>query len=207
VKTTRNTAATIAAFGVGYILGTVVRDRPLRALGRTASRTLAGASTVSVSLAKVVPFRSRRHRRGDHAVIDVRPVRDVMRRVDATIGPKATVRDAAAAMERAALGEMLVVKKQRPRGLVSQRDVAAAIARGLDPRIAMVRDILRPVQCVPVSATVHDAIALMAAAGADRAAVIDDDDRIVGELSRSEASIRERFDAVVRRPSTGVRSA
>jgi CBS domain-containing protein len=207
VKTSRNTAVTIAAFGLGYILGTVVRDRPLRALGRTASRTLAGVSTVSVSLAKVVPFRSRGHRRREHAVVDVRPVGDVMRPVGTTIGPKATLRDAAAAMKRAALGEMLVVKKQRPRGVVSQRDVAAAIARGVDPRIATVRDILRPVQCVPVSATVHDAMALMAGIGVDRAAVIDDADRIVGELSRSEASIRERFEGVVRVASSGATSA
>jgi CBS domain-containing protein len=198
---------TIAAFGVGYILGAVVRDRPLRMLGRTASRTRAGVSSVSGSIAKVVPFRPRRHRRDDQDVVDVRPVGDVMRAVGTTIGPKATLREASAAMRRAGRDEMLVVKKRRPRGLVSQRDVAAAIARGLDPGIAMVRNVMRPVPWVQVSATVHDAIARMRAAGVDRAAVIDDDERIVGELSRSDRSIRERFDAVVRRAAANATSA
>jgi CBS domain-containing protein len=207
VTRTRNTTVTIAAFGVGYILGVVVRDRPLRLLGRTASRTRAGVSSVSGSIAKVVPVRPRRHRRRDHDVVDVRPVGDVMRAVGTTIGPKATLRDAAATMQRAGLDEMLVVKKQRPRGLVSRRDVAAAVARGLDPRIATVRDVLRPVQWVPVSATVDDAMARMRAAGVDRAAVIDDDERIVGELSKSDGTIRERFEAVVRRASPNATSA
>jgi CBS domain-containing protein len=79
-----------------------------------------------------------------------------------TVTPDTTIRDAAATMERADVGNLLVVENEQLRGIVTDRDIAVrAVGRGLDPSVT-VRDVQTPsTVSVSPTATVAEAVAVM----------------------------------------------
>ena len=199
----RSTTATIAALGIGYVLGTAINDRPIRAVRRTAERTRRSVSTAATRVANASPMRVPAWaRRNGHRVVDVRRVREAMSALGPTIGPKTTLRDAAAALDRAGAGEILVVKKRRPRGVVTRRALASAMGRGVDPAIAIVRDIASPVDTIGPNATVHEAIGRIRRSGADRMVVVDDEGAAIGVVSAGDASLADRVRSLVGRTAS-----
>lgn len=145
-------------FALGYAAGMKVGDRPLQAVRRAAAGARASAASASAAADRL---RSRIGGVGERT-IDVRQVREVMTAAPETVTAETTIRDAAGIMERADVGDLLVVEGEQLRGIVTDRDITVrAVARGLDP-IAEVRQVLTP-SAVSVSpmATVAEAIAVM----------------------------------------------
>ncbi len=148
----------IVGFVMGYAAGMKVGDRPVRAVRGAAVDARARAASVSAAAARM---RSRIGGVGERT-IDVRQVREVMTAAPETVTPDTTIHDAAAMMERADVGNLLVVEDEQLRGIVTDRDIAVrAVARGLAPSVA-VREVQSP-SAVSVSptATVAEAIAVM----------------------------------------------
>jgi CBS domain-containing protein len=148
----------IVGFVMGYAAGMKVGDRPVRAVRGAAVDARARAASVSTAAARM---RSRIGGFGERT-IDVRQVREVMTAAPETVTPDTTIHDAAAMMERADVGNLLVVEDEQLRGIVTDRDIAVrAVARGLAPSVA-VRVVQSP-SAVSVSptATVAEAIAVM----------------------------------------------
>jgi CBS domain-containing protein len=145
-------------FALGYAAGMKVGDRPLQAVRRAAAGARASAASASAAADRL---RSRIGGVGERT-IDVRQVREVMTAAPETVTAETTIRDAAGIMERADVGDLLVVEGEQLRGIVTDRDITVrAVARGLDPT-AEVRQVLTP-SAVSVSpmATVAEAIAVM----------------------------------------------
>jgi CBS domain-containing protein len=148
----------VVGFGLGYAAGMKVGDRPIRAARGVADEARARASSVSTAAARM---RSRITGLGERT-IDVREVREVMTAAPETVTPDTTIRDAAATMERADVGNLLVVENEQLRGIVTDRDIAVrAVGRGLDPSVR-VRDVQTPsTVSVSPTATVAEAVAVM----------------------------------------------
>lgn len=68
-------------------------------------------------------------------------VRDGMSNMALTVGPEHTLREAAALMHVRGVGSAIVIDPDQPGpGLLTERDVLAAIGRGLDPGAERVGD-------------------------------------------------------------------
>lgn len=188
MRVTKGTAVGVAAFGIGYLLGTTINDRPVRFLRRSAERTRARMNTLSVRASRLAPWT----RRDDERVVDVRRVREVMTPIEATIGPKTTLREAAALMQRSGVADLVVVKKQRVRGLVSDRDIALrAVANGLDPTGTRVSDVMtRTEVVVGADAPMDEAISLMHSTDMHRVVVVEGG-LPVGILTGSDVGLTE----------------
>jgi CBS domain-containing protein len=200
----REAAAGVVAFGLGYMVAVALTDRPGRFVRRTTARARAGVGALKATAARLTPGPIRK---GDR-VVDVRHVREVMRPVRGTVGPKMSLRDAATLMRRWGVDELVVVKKQRVRGILSARDVVErAVALGLDPSRTTIRDVLDVSDAtIAPDAPAQEAIALMRTNGMDRLAVVDASGRIVGTISRPAEDQRRRLVSAPRggaRPPTG----
>jgi CBS domain-containing protein len=187
---------TFAAFGLGYVLGASMRDRPVR-LARGATRSArAGASVAARTVTRVTPWTGSNGER----VVDVREVAEVMLPIAEKIGTKTSLGDAAAAMRRAGVTETVVVKKRRPRGIVTERDIERAIRSGADPATMRVGEVFRPVAAtVSPSATVNDAVETMRNGGGSAAIVVDDAGVPIGIVRGDRLSIRERVRSLLTR--------
>lgn len=68
-------------------------------------------------------------------------VREAMSATSLTVGPEHTLRDAARLMHERGVGSAIVLDPEQPGpGLLTERDLLAAIGRGLDPDSEPVRD-------------------------------------------------------------------
>jgi CBS domain-containing protein len=68
-------------------------------------------------------------------------VREGMSATSLTVGPGHTLREAAELMHRRGVGSAIVLDADQPGpGLLTERDVLAAIGRGLDPDVEVVGD-------------------------------------------------------------------
>jgi CBS domain-containing protein len=184
MRVSRGTAAGIAAFGIGYALGTTINDRPVRFFRRAAERTRVRVNTLSAAASRRAPW----PRRDDEPVVDVRPVREVMTPIDETVGPKTPLRDAAALMRRTGVTDVIVVKKQGVRGFVSDRDIAVrAVANGFDPMRTPIADVMtRTGVVVRADAPMAEAISLIRSNGIDRLVVVDRADRPIGLVAAAD---------------------
>jgi CBS domain-containing protein len=186
----RGTTLGAVAFGVGYLLGTVVNDRPVRFVRRSAGR----ARVRMASLGTFATGAAAWTHHNDDRVVDVREAREVMRPVRDTVGPKTSLRDAAAVMERTGSREVVVMKKQRVRGVLTDRDIAVrAVAHDMDPSRTPVRDVLgRADVWIAPTAPMAEAVSLMREAGTDRLAVVDASGRAVGIVGLDDAVSEDR---------------
>jgi len=108
---------------------------------------------------------------------------DRVRRSGIGIGADRTVREAAAIMDEAGVGALVVVDGERPVGIVTDRDlVRRALARGypFDARVDAVMTV--PVFTIDADADVHEAYGLFRAHGIRRLAVVGEAGRFVGML-------------------------
>jgi CBS domain-containing protein len=90
----------------------------------------------------------------------------------ATIGPSATLRDAVEALASDGLGLLVVVDATGVQGVISERDVIAAVAEGLELDVERVRDhCADDIVSVDEDTSVEDAARTMAGAGIRHLAV------------------------------------
>ena len=104
-----------------------------------------------------------------------RPLAVMMRPVVHTIGPDATVAEAACQMRDAKVGALLVRAEQQTVGIVSESDlVRKVLAESLAPGATPVRAVMSaPVVTIDIGATAHEASDRMAEAGIRHLAVVE----------------------------------
>ena len=129
------------------------------------------------------------------STIDVRTVREVMSAAPETVTPDTPLADAAKVMDRADIGDVLIVDgKDQLRGIVTDRDIAIrAVAEGRDPNTTTVEEIMTPtVETISSSATVREAIETMRRHDIRRLPVVDGGSPIgvvsLGDLAMSPGS-------------------
>jgi CBS domain-containing protein len=109
---------------------------------------------------------------------------DRVRRSGIGIGPERTVREAAAIMEQAGVGALIVLDGDRPVGIVTDRDlVRRVLARGFPPDARVDGVMTVPVFTIDADADVHEAYRLLRAHGVRRLPVVRDGGRFVGMIS------------------------
>ncbi|HSK24662.1 MAG TPA: CBS domain-containing protein [Egicoccus sp.] len=119
-------------------------------------------------------------------------VANVVRTPIAIVSPSATLEEAAGLLTADELGLLVVVGPNGIRGVISERDLVAAVADGADLAIERVADHASPdVLSVPESATLDETARLMRDAGI-RHLVVTRRDEPVGVVS-----IRDVLDALL----------
>jgi len=110
-----------------------------------------------------------------------------------SVAPQATARDAARVMTRANFTSVLVVEQPDILlGILTERDlVTRVLARGLDPDVAMVREVMtsNPI-CIPPETMVSDAIVLMLERGFRHLPLVSGN-KVLGVFSALDALPRE----------------
>jgi CBS domain-containing protein len=194
----------IVGFGLGYAAGMKIGDRPIRSLQRTADDARARARSLSDAADRL---RSRMSGSGSRTV-DVRQVRDVMTVVPETVGATASLRDAAAIMGRADVGDVLVVEGEDLLGVLTDRDIAVrAVGGGRDISTTLVGDVYTPgAVTISPAATVHEAIELMREHDVRRLPVVDERRPVgvvsIGDLAVSREPASLLADITVAPPNT-----
>lgn len=113
-------------------------------------------------------------------------VADVMTKASITESPAESLREAAARMWSQQTGSLLVMEDERLVGIVTERDVMKAVARGLDVAATPVSAIMTAqVLTVDPSTSLHDAARHMAARWIRHLPVVVDD-RVVGVVSQRD---------------------
>jgi len=110
-----------------------------------------------------------------------------------SLGPNASVREAAGVMTRANCGSVLVMEPpDRLLGILTERDLMTRVlARGVDPERTTVREVMTPNPiCVPPEMPVSDALCLMLERGFRHLPLLSGS-RILGVFSVRDALPRE----------------
>lgn len=118
-------------------------------------------------------------------------IREIMTRHVATIGPKASVREAAQAMRDRDVGMLPVLDGGRIVGLITDRDIVVrAIANGLDPKKIGVGQIMTTeiIYCFE-SEDVSDAVESMEVKQIRRLLIVNRGKRLVGVLSIGDVAV------------------
>lgn len=112
-------------------------------------------------------------------------VGDYCRREVITAAPDQSVSEAAHRMELGGVGCVIAVEAGRPVGIVTDRDIALAVAgRGLDPYHTQIAELASsPIVSVEESTPLREAIRTMAAHGLRRLPVVDGEGRLAGVIT------------------------
>ena len=182
---------TLISFGAGYAAGMKFGDKPVNAIRNVKEEARDKASTLAQTASDL---RSRAMGDGG-STIDVRTVREVMSAAPETVTPDTSLADAAKVMDRADIGDVLIVDgTDQLRGIVTDRDIAIrAVAEGRDPNTTTVEEIMTPtVETISSSATVREAIETMRRHDIRRLPVVDGGSPIgvvsLGDLAMSPGS-------------------
>jgi CBS domain-containing protein len=118
---------------------------------------------------------------------DVMLVQDLITRAPVAVSPGASLERAAARMRDAAVGSIVVTEDHEPVGILTDRDVALALAEGLEAMA--VRDIMSPHPiCIPVEADIEMCIERMEEFGVRRI-LVTEGDKLVGVVSLDDILI------------------
>jgi CBS domain-containing protein len=116
-----------------------------------------------------------------------------------SLGPSASVHDAACAMTRANCGSVLIIDSAGTmQGILTERDLMTRVlARSLDANTTTVTQVLtRSPQCVGPEVKVADAVLIMIERGFRHLPIVEPGGRVVGVFSARDALPREVNTAV-----------
>ena len=111
-----------------------------------------------------------------------------------SLGPEATVYEAACVMTRANCGSVLIVDSSAQlQGILTERDLMTRVmAKGLDPSHTAIARVMTPhPRCVPPDTRVSDAILIMIERGFRHLPVMAEGGKILGVFSARDALPRE----------------
>ena len=111
-----------------------------------------------------------------------------------SVGPQASVREAAGVMTRANCGSVLIMEPpDTVLGIVTERDLMTrVVAKGVDPERTTVREIMTPnPMCVPPETLVSDAVVIMLERGFRHLPIVAPGGKIMGVFSVRDALPRE----------------
>ena len=111
-----------------------------------------------------------------------------------TIGPNATLQDAAKAMLARDLGWLPDTDGGKVVGILTDRDIAIrGVAAGKDSKTSAVEDVMtREVFSCNVEDSIEDACSLMEDEQVRRLVVLDDDEQLVGIVSLADIALQTR---------------
>jgi len=121
------------------------------------------------------------------------------RRLLVSLGPQATVHEAACVMTRANCGSVLVLDSAGAMlGILTERDLMTRVlAKALDPAATLVGKVMTPhPHCVGPETRVSDAVLIMIERGFRHLPIVTDGSRILGVFSVRDALPREVNTAV-----------
>lgn len=121
------------------------------------------------------------------------------RRLLVSLGPDATVHEAACVMTRANCGSVLIIDAASTMvGIVTERDLMTRVlAKALDPQTTKVSAVMTPhPQCIPPDTKVADAVLIMIERGFRHLPVVGEGGHIHGVFSVRDALPREIGTAV-----------
>jgi len=116
-----------------------------------------------------------------------------------SLGPTATVHEAACVMTHAGCGSVLIIDNaSHMQGILTERDLMTrVVAKALDPATTKVADVMtRSPRCVPPETRVTDAIVIMIERGFRHLPIVSDSGKILGVFSVRDALPREVNNAV-----------
>ena len=116
-----------------------------------------------------------------------------------SLGPQASVWDAACVMTRANCGSVLIIDAQSALlGIVTERDLMTRVlAKALNPQETLVSDVMtRHPMCVPPEKLVSDAVLIMIERGFRHLPIVGPGNKILGVFSVRDALPREIGNAV-----------
>lgn len=116
-----------------------------------------------------------------------------------SLGPDASVHEAACVMTRANCGSVLVIGHQNELlGILTERDLMTRVmAKALDPKGTPIGSVMTPhPRCAPPETHVADAVLIMIERGFRNLPVVGDDGKIYGVFSARDALPREVNTAV-----------
>jgi CBS domain-containing protein len=116
-----------------------------------------------------------------------------------SLGPGATVHEAACVMTRANCGSVLIIDIHSTLlGILTERDLMTRVlAKALDPATTLVTKVMTPnPRCIPPEFKVADAVLIMIERGFRHLPVVADGGRILGVFSARDALPREMSTAV-----------
>jgi CBS domain-containing protein len=116
-----------------------------------------------------------------------------------SLGPSASVHDAACTMTKANCGSVLIIDNAGTmQGIVTERDLMTRVlAKGLDPNATTVAQVMtRNPQCISPEVKVADAVLIMIERGFRHLPIVDADKRVLGVFSARDALPRELNTAV-----------
>jgi CBS domain-containing protein len=116
-----------------------------------------------------------------------------------SLGPGATVHEAACVMTRANCGSVLIIDTHSTLlGILTERDLMTRVlAKALDPATTLVTKVMTPnPRCIPPEFKVADAVLIMIERGFRHLPVVADGGRILGVFSARDALPREMSTAV-----------
>jgi CBS domain-containing protein len=170
---------TAISFGAGYALGAKKGYEPVK---RGARRV---GSVVSEAVTDRIPALGSLG--SGNGLVDVREVREVMTAAPQTIEAKGTLSEAARMMRDGDIGDVIVIDGSRPAGIVTDRDIAIAIADGRDPASTRVREVIGDLVTVAPTDTVKYAMRRMRDRDIRRVPVVESD-RVIGVVSLGDVS-------------------
>jgi len=113
-------------------------------------------------------------------------VSDIMTRASVTDSPGETLQFAANRMWRQQTGSLLIVDGEALVGIITERDLMRAVARGYDVSTTTVAEVMsKDVEVVGARTTVHEAARLMAARWIRHLPVVEDG-RLLGVVSQRD---------------------
>ncbi len=121
------------------------------------------------------------------------------RRLIVSLGPHASVWEAACVMTKANCGSVLIVDTQGTLlGIVTERDLMTRVlARALNPEKTLVADVMtRNPRCVAPEMLVSDAVVIMIERGFRHLPIMGADSKILGVFSARDALPREIGNAI-----------
>ena len=116
-----------------------------------------------------------------------------------SLGPAATVHEAACVMTHAGCGSVLLIDTMgHMQGILTERDLMTRVlAKALDPAKTQVSEVMtRGPRCVPPEMKVTDAILIMIERGFRHLPIVNDASKILGVFSVRDALPREVNNAV-----------
>jgi CBS domain-containing protein len=167
------------SFGAGYALGAQKGYEPVKRGARRLGSMV--SETVTDRIPALGSFGP-----GD-GLVDVRQVREVMTAAPQTIEAKGTLADAARMMRDGNIGDVIASDGGRPVGIVTDRDIAIAIADGHDPSTTRVREVIGDLVTVAPTDTVKEAMRRMRDHDIRRVPVVESG-RAIGVVSLGDVS-------------------
>lgn len=169
---------TILGFGAGYALGANKDNESIKRM----------RSGVMARISDRIPLGGS----SSEALVDVRPIRELMTPSPRTVRPDTSLAAAARVMAEDDIGDVLVAESQTGRlvGIVTDRDIAIrAVAKSRDPDTTTVKDVVSSevVSAAP-SDTVQETLELMRGLNVRRLPVVDGG-RAIGVVSLGDLSV------------------